>query len=499
CSEIQILRRNRTNSFSMLGEADFLKERFLEPIPGEGVIRNMADVLLGVCTPTAELMSPVKYGDARTLCSVHTGVYGRVSHISLDRWHYGSSKIRTLVILLLPFLDISAYKSLKLTSRVWYCTLNLVAPPRFPASHRIPIEIIQHIFNYLHPREFNAARHTCRCWMRASLDKGLLSSMLERGGWSSGAIVDLKRKMHTHDTHGSLVQSKEWLLSQYLSRQCALACNWTGNGLDNRPAVVESTSINCKGFLDGHGSSARIQSTSLIFSASTCGRFVLFARDTLIYIYDTQHGFLIPVASVICPRRVISMSMDVSYGRHAVAALLEGRMGMIYELHHDREGQPEQRRAAVTSHGEKADGTAQKHLSGTQERELDSFQAIDVHSHNEHVGLEGLHDQHSHDRNLITSTWNLNMRSPSKDPVVPVSRVGRLWRQLRDHSSQEGSCSQIVPIGPGTSTFYRHLCSEDDPPRSVSICPQRRCVAFGCSAGIELHWIDALTDQSLSR
>jgi hypothetical protein len=33
----------------------------------------------------------------------------------------------------------------------------------------------------------------------------------------------------------------------------------------------------------------------------------------------------------------------------------------------------------------------------------------------------------------------------------------------------------------------------------VSICPQRRCVAFGCSAGIELHWIDALTGQSLSR
>lgn len=334
--------------------------------------------------------------------------------------------------------------------------------------------------------------------MRASLDKALLSSMLERGGWSSGAMVDVKRQMHTHDTHSSLVQSEEWLLSRYLSRQCALACNWSGNGLDDRPAVVESTSMDCTGFFDGHGSSARFQS-GLIFSTSTCGRFALFARDTLIYIYDTQYGSLIPVTSVICPRRVISVSIDVSCGRHAVAALLEGRMGMVCDLRYDHEGQPEQRPAAVTSHGGKVEETAARKLPGIQERELDSLHAIDVHSHNEHVGLEGLHDQHSHDHNLINSTWNLNVRSPSKGPVVPVSGVGRLWRQLRDHSSQEGSCSQTVPIGPGTSTFYRHLCSEEDPPRSVSICPQRRCVAFGCSAGIELHWIDALTGQSLSR
>ncbi|RAL62952.1 hypothetical protein DID88_004041 [Monilinia fructigena] len=33
----------------------------------------------------------------------------------------------------------------------------------------------------------------------------------------------------------------------------------------------------------------------------------------------------------------------------------------------------------------------------------------------------------------------------------------------------------------------------------VAICPQRRCVAFGCSAGIELHWVDALTGQDLNR
>lgn len=47
--------------------------------------------------------------------------------------------------------------------------------------------------------------------------------------------------------------------------------------------------------------------------------------------------------------------------------------------------------------------------------------------------------------------------------------------------------------------IYRNLCSEEDTPRSVAICPQRRCVAFGCQGGIELHWVDAMTGQDLNR
>lgn len=61
---------------------------------------------------------------------------------------------------------------------------------------------------------------------------------------------------------------------------------------------------------------------------------------------------------------------------------------------------------------------------------------------------------------------------------------------------------------------YRNLCSGGDGPRSVAICPQRKCVAFGCRGGIELHCefhgrratpvltrsgVDDLTGQDLSR
>ncbi|KAH6709049.1 hypothetical protein BKA61DRAFT_695372 [Leptodontidium sp. MPI-SDFR-AT-0119] len=72
-----------------------------------------------------------------------------------------------------------------------------------------------------------------------------------------------------------------------------------------------------------------------------------------------------------------------------------------------------------------------------------------------------------------------------------------LGQQSPDLSSERGNNS--MPVESGPRSLYRNLCSEDDPPRSVAICPQRRCVAFGCSSGLELHWVDALTGQDLNR
>lgn len=48
-------------------------------------------------------------------------------------------------------------------------------------------------------------------------------------------------------------------------------------------------------------------------------------------------------------------------------------------------------------------------------------------------------------------------------------------------------------------TSFHNLCALDDPPRSVSISPERRCVAFGCASGIELHWIDETSGHPVRR
>src|ERR1700744_1878705 len=56
-----------------------------------------------------------------------------------------------------------------------------------------------------------------------------------------------------------------------------------------------------------------------------------------------------------------------------------------------------------------------------------------------------------------------------------------------------------IPIETRATAIYTDLGSADDQPRSVAICPNRQCVAFGCRMGIELHWIDALTGGDLNR
>lgn len=343
--------------------------------------------------------------------------------------------------------------------------------------------------------------------MRASLHKNLLGAMLSRGGWSSGIDVGLERKKRTlFDMSNALVQSEVWILSRHLSRQCALASHWTGNGLDARPAIVESSNID---FIElGNYASYNNRSGGLIFSLSACGRFILVARDTLVYIYELQGGIIFPVTSVLCPRRVLAVSMDASSGRHAMAALLEGRMGLVCELHYGRKANHEDLSEALNgvqeqstsreehsnisfsrSHDTAKMDVSEHRLSGVyssfpyiQERDTEQFNTIAIRSNHHGTQVQDVDDHRSHDRNLINPTWNLN-----------------IYGRRQEGTSPDQPCSGHVPIESGTSTFYRNLCSEDDPPRSVAICPQRRCVAFGCSAGIELHWIDALTGQSLSR
>ncbi|OQE28395.1 hypothetical protein PENSTE_c003G06006 [Penicillium steckii] len=43
--------------------------------------------------------------------------------------------------------------------------------------------------------------------------------------------------------------------------------------------------------------------------------------------------------------------------------------------------------------------------------------------------------------------------------------------------------------------YYYNVCSEDHPPRTIALYPGRRCVAFGCAGGIEIHWVDQKTQH----
>ncbi|KAH9860653.1 hypothetical protein J1614_011984 [Plenodomus biglobosus] len=315
--------------------------------------------------------------------------------------------------------------------------------------------------------------------------------MFKRAGWQSSAEQCLHRADRANTDHIVVAESDEWILSRHLARQCALASGWTGNGLETGSAFYEDSQINFRELSNCPATAASRGGRGLTFSTSLCGQFLCVARDTVIFVYDLRSGVPQPITSVVSPRRVLSMSMDVSSGRHAIAALLEGRLGMVCELQYGRKAsgaesiktqvdQTNFLHDAVSSTTNKANNRPY-----IQEQDRGSFHAVDVVSNNQYVSLQGTNDSRAHEKNLINDSWP-EFHGPTN-------------RQHSRRNSRSTSCSHSIPLESGTSTFYRHLCSEDDPPRSVSICPQRRCVAFGCSAGIELHWVDALTGQGLNR
>ncbi|KAL4884422.1 hypothetical protein BJY04DRAFT_205889 [Aspergillus karnatakaensis] len=62
-------------------------------------------------------------------------------------------------------------------------------------------------------------------------------------------------------------------------------------------------------------------------------------------------------------------------------------------------------------------------------------------------------------------------------------------------TSRSGRFGTIYSMKMASRHFYYNLCSTEDPPRSVSICPGYRCVAFGSGSGIELRWVDKQTNK----
>jgi hypothetical protein len=201
------------------------------------------------------------------------------------------------------------------------------------------------------------------------------------------------------------------------------------------------------------------------FTVSMCGAFLLVVDGCTIYVYGIRNksdtsmawgGEFIPVTSIACPRRVLAVSMDTSSRRYAVAALLDGRMGIVCDLSMFASGQAQ----------------AEAKNSNRTQRGSDT----DV---------------------------NVGLSEEQRSSKIHCSEsVQELRDRLAKSSCFASTPTNLIPGIPnelGPRSVYRALCSEDDPPLSVAICPQRRCVAFGCAGGIELHWVDALTGQDLNR
>lgn len=292
---------------------------------------------------------------------------------------------------------------------------------------KVPTEIIQQIYTLLYPRDFNAARHTCRSWFVASLNRVLLTEMLRQGGWWS-SILRILSPMGMARSPGL---NQERMMSKWVSRECNLS--------DMRRSAFTEVGYTDFGDMAPRGRTGGLKG-AVTFTASLCGRYLTATHGQTAYMYELNHvcppgrsawsiplrrrqrmplGFLRPVTSIVCPRRIISCSMDTSAGRYSVAFLMEGRVGMVCDIA----------------------GEAQR-----------SSKPSSAQASNESSGSS----------------------SPNSKAPKPC-----ICHERSPHSA--------LCVENGQRSVYRNVCHADDPPRSVAICPQRNCVAFGCAAGIELH------------
>ncbi len=423
-----------------------------------------------------------------------------------------------------------------------------------PAASRLPIEILQQIYYQLPPSDFDAARHTCRFWLFASLDKSLLTSQLIDGGWHAGAEQDIqdasdyfgRNRSRTSGPSTSPIDSTnicqsvsaEWILSKRLSAEVRLCPEWRGMEFNHasstgRPPIDRRINLHAvkppmRKSLACRGTVPSIPPAT--FTVSGCGKFVLLVQDRLVFIYGLPNSgdVMKPLTSIFCHRRISKVSMDTSCGRYAVAILLEGRIGVCCEVSIDKAGPPTNDgiRASMSlsdfrNFDVRTTSRPSRLVTSQPRLDFDLFSTTrsELSPQAESYRRRGHPLGRSSDSTyLVGSALTLtdsNSRGETGEEFnspVPNASLHRFFpdRFVSDRTtkseSEQHSFSNIDPISGiavsvelGTRRIYKNLCSIQDPPSSVAICPQRQCVAFGCKTGVELQWIDSLRGSTLSR
>ena len=354
----------------------------------------------------------------------------------------------------------------------------------------LPTETIQQIYYNLLPADFNSARHTCRSWFINSLERPLLNEMLRRGGFSSSMQTDLTNN-HVLSLSRTMV-NEEWLMSKRLCREWALGPDWKGNGIDKQESETCSafSKIATVNFaeLSSHSNSKKLAGT--LFNVSSCGKFLIAANGCLIYIYELnkkstcdghEPGSLRPITSIICPARVLACSIDTSSRRYAVAVLMDGRMGMVADITSLKMKARMERRNSPrpdTHNSPSSSFQASARLNSASFLERVSLNNA-VQSPSQPFVFPGIAPTGLRDESQWQDVLSGDM-THSAQTSGPSSRHGSLSRleilkqsradklpavSLEDAPSRFGS---FIPIENGPRSYYRNICSDDDPPRSVS-------------------------------
>ncbi|KAK5108270.1 hypothetical protein LTR62_008654 [Meristemomyces frigidus] len=180
---------------------------------------------------------------------------------------------------------------------------------------QLPIEIIQSIYQCLRPVDLDAARHTCRKWLAASLDLTILSEQTKRGGWWSIVVADGDQRLG--------IQIK--FLSRLIVRECALSAR------SYCPFMRSNHQATLEGF-EEKDATASIE-MPLTFATTLCGMYCGVSKGPRIMIYYLDHHTLQPLWTVLCETDVLKLSIQSRPGRAPIlAALLADRLGVFVDF-----------------------------------------------------------------------------------------------------------------------------------------------------------------------
>ncbi|KAL9037469.1 MAG: hypothetical protein Q9180_003699 [Flavoplaca navasiana] len=357
-------------------------------------------------------------------------------------------------------------------------TLATLALRRIKDSTDLPIEVYARVLGYLDFQSYKAIRLTCRSWWAASTyvrplrlppiyalpaeiikhvysylsPMALDSARHTCRKWMTASLEYrllanvMRRAGYWNAVLADTTRNErlghpvggEWRLSKRLATECCLSSK-----------LFLSSTIDFT-MLQPSILRRQVEAPSLDFVVSVCGKFLLLLDASVIHVY--RHGRCLEfVVSVVFPGLVLTVSMDASQDRYSIAALLYDRRGLIIDV-------PELSIGSLSPHSE--------------------------------------HDTHD-----VTTAWDIKA-SPTATPTTSQRPRLPIYTDVYHTSptpSPQSNQSSPIPVQFIPHTMYRNICSKTAPPLTVAIAPHRRCIAFGSSAGIELHWQDSATGQELSR
>ncbi|KKK18701.1 hypothetical protein ARAM_001205 [Aspergillus rambellii] len=335
---------------------------------------------------------------------------------------------------LLDFVPQDCRHSLRLTCKSWAQAIDQVAPLPRPAANVIPSEILLQIFYQLSPRDFDNARRACSQWMRASLNERLLERMLKRAGWWDSWKWD-NRNANSME-YGE--QSLAWRMSKRFATECVLS---------GRKVNVERT-----GFL----------TTSVVdFSQLSQGEYPPDPRplsDSAAYSKESLED-------------APSMSRFHVSTCGNYLLVVAGCMIYVYEL--------------LAKRSESAVPVSVEDL-----KHLDIAAVASIA-----CPVEVLSATIDTSTSIFVVAALLQNRVGMVCDLVPADRRDSLKSTAMAYKGIGVRPGRVCSMKMAARHFYYDVCSAKDPPRSISICPGHRCVAFGAGSGIELRWVDEQTHR----